>query len=184
MITLPNIEIEQTKNPNIIDLNNNNQNYYGPIVDTSALERGISYIGMYDTAYNRAQVNNMGIDISYDMFNQKIKFHFVVNGFNLSDTAYDEENILLCYYYNCRLSSVEMDSGWGSYSNLRMPMCYKYFGQLVQIKDITFFTDLLMEVMFLGNPRQITDEQINDNKFLTKLRDSYIKEQKLQEDFK
>jgi len=139
---------------------------------------------MYDTAYNRAQVNNMGIDISYEMFNQKIKFHFVVEGFNLSDSDYDEENILLCYYYNCRLSSVEMDSGWGSYSNTRIPLCYEYFGHLLQIKDITFFTDLLLEVMFLGNPRHITDEQINDNKFLTKLRDAYRKEQNLQEDFK
>lgn len=125
----------------------------------------------------------MGIKIIYDLGNQKLTFDFKVEGFNLYDGYEDESNIYMEYFYSCYLYSVTND-GEGFKYNWRLPDCREYFRQPLQIKDMTFLTDLILEVRFFGNPRGITEEQFSDYKFLNKLRDSYRKEQNLQEDFK
>lgn len=125
----------------------------------------------------------MGIKIIYDLGNQKLTFDFKVEGFNLYDGYEDEANIYMEYFYSCYLYSVTND-GEGFKYNWRLPDCRGYFRQPLQIRDMTFLTDLILEVRFFGNPRGITEEQFSDYKFLNKLRDSYRKEQNLQEDFK
>ena len=65
-----------------------------------------------------------------------------------------------------------------------LPNCREYFRQLLQINDIIFFTDLLFDYLFMNNSRNMTEDKFNDLKFLNKLRDSYRKEQNMQEDFK
>lgn len=137
---------------------------------------------MIDNAYNRSQVDNMSIKIIYEIRNRKITFNFKVDGFNLHDDYADKTNIYMEYFYSCCLYSAD-DSEYLNY-NWRLPNCRDYFRQPLQIRDMTFLTDLILEVKFFGNPRCITDEQICDNKFLNKLRDAYRKEQNLQEDFK
>lgn len=138
---------------------------------------------MIDNAYNRSQVDNMSIKIIYEIGDRKVTFHFKVDGFNLYDGYTDKTNIYMEYFYSCWLYSVTDDSEYLNY-NWRLPNCRDYFRQPLQIRDMTFLTDLILEVKFFGNPRCITDEQICDNKFLNKLRDAYRKEQNLQEDFK
>ena len=138
---------------------------------------------MIDNAYNRSQVDNMSIKIIYEIGDRKITFNFKVYGFNLYDGYTDETNIYMEYFYSCWLYSVT-DDGEGFKYNWALPNCRDYFRQALQIKDMTFLTDLILEVRFFGNPRGITDEQICDYKFLNKLRDVYRKEQNLQEDFK
>ena len=138
---------------------------------------------MIDNAYNRSQVDNMSIKIIYEIGDRNLTFNFKVEGFNLYDGYTDEANIYMEYFYSCYLYSVTDDSDRIKY-NWRLPDCRDYFRQPLQIKDMTFLTDLIVEVKFLGNPRGITDEQFKDYKFLNKLRDAYRKEQNLQEDFK
>ena len=138
---------------------------------------------MIDNDYNRSQVDNMSIKIIYEIRNRKITFNFKVDGFNLHDDYADKSNIYMEYFYSCYLYSVTDDSEYLKY-NWRLPNCRDYFRQSLQIRDMTFLTDLILEVKLLGNPRGITEEQICDIKFLNKLRDAYRKEQKLQEDFK
>ena len=125
----------------------------------------------------------MGIKVIYEIGYRKLTFNFKVAGFNLYDGYEDEANIYLEYFYSCYLYSVT-DDGEGYKYNWCLPDCRDYFRQPLQIKDMTFLTDLILEVRFFGNPRGITDEQFSDYKFLNKLRDSYRKEQNLQEDFK
>lgn len=133
------------------------------------------------------QVNNMGFNIHYDFGANKIKFHINVNGFNLAEDS-DSENILLDYYYDCYLESMEFDFINGEYKLKNgpcgLPECINYFRQPLQIKDVVFFTDLLIDYMYLGNKYNIKQEQLNDYEFLNKLRNSYRKIDKLQEDFK
>ena len=138
---------------------------------------------MIDNAYNRSQVDNMGIKIIYEIGDRKVTFNFKVYGFNLYDGYADEANIYMEYFYSCWLYSVTED-GEGLNYNWNLPNCRDYFRQPLQIKDITFLTDLILEVRLFGNPRCITEEQLCDYKFLNKLRDAYRKEQNLQEDFK
>ena len=138
---------------------------------------------MIDNAYNRSQVDNMSIKIIYEIGDRKVTFHFKVDGFNLYDGYTDKTNIYMEYFYSCWLYSVTEDSEYLKY-NCRLPNCRDYFRQPLQIRDMTFLTDLILEVRYFGNPRGITDEQICDNKFLNKLCDAYRKEQNLQEDFK
>lgn len=138
---------------------------------------------MIDNAYNRSQVDNMSIKIIYEIRNRKITFNFKVDGFNLHDDYADKSNIYMEYFYSCYLYSVTDDSEYFNY-NWNLPNCIDYFRQSLQIRDMTFLTDLILEVKLLGNPRGITEEQFCDIKFLNKLRDAYRKEQKLQEDFK
>ena len=125
----------------------------------------------------------MGIKIIYEIGDRKLQFDFKVNGFNLYDGYTDETNIYMEYFYSCFLYSVTDESERFKYT-WGLPDCRDYFRQPLQIKDITFLTDLILEVKFFGNPRGIIDEQFCDYKFLNKLRDSYRKEQNLQEDFK
>lgn len=125
----------------------------------------------------------MGLKIIYDIGDRIITFYFKVDGFNLYDGYADETNIYLEYYYSCWLFSVTDDVDGYNYT-WKLPNCIDYFRQPLQIKDMTFLTDLILEVRLFGNPRGITDEQICDNKFLNKLREAYRKEQNLQEDFK
>ena len=138
---------------------------------------------MIDNAYNRSQVDNMSINIIYEIGDRKVIFHFKVDGFNLYDDYTDGANIYMEYFYSCWLYSVT-DDGESLTYNWNLPNCRDYFRQPLQIRDMTFLTDLILEVRLFGNPRGITDEQIGDNKFLNKLRDAYRKEQNLQEDFK
>lgn len=138
---------------------------------------------MIDNVYNRSQVDNMDIKIIYEIGDRKLTFTFKIEGFNLYDGYTDEANIYMEYFYSCFLYSVTDDGERIKYT-LRLPDCRDYFRQPLQIKDMTFLTDLILEVKFLGNPRGITDEQFKDYKFLNKLRDTYRKEQNLQEDFK
>lgn len=125
----------------------------------------------------------MGIKIIYEIGDRKLQFDFKVNGFNLYDGYVDEANIYMEYFYSCFLYSVTDESERFKYT-WGLPDCRDYFRQPLQIKDITFLTDLILEVKLFGNPRGITDEQFKDSKFLNKLRDAYRKEQNLQEDFK
>lgn len=125
----------------------------------------------------------MGIKVIYEIGARKLTFNFKVEGFNLYDGYADEANIYMEYFYTCYLYSVT-DDGEGLKYNWGLPDCRDYFRQPLQIKDMTFLTDLILEVRFFGNPRGITEEQFSDYKFLNKLRDSYRKEQNLQEDFK
>ena len=138
---------------------------------------------MIDNAYNRSQLDDMSIKIIYEIGDRILTFNFRVFGFNLTDDFSEGINIYLEYFYSCWLYSVtdevaEFKHTWS------IPNCSDYFRQSLQIKDMTFLTDLILEVRYFGNPRGITDEQICDNKFLNKLRDAYRKEQNLQEDFK
>lgn len=125
----------------------------------------------------------MGIKVIYEIGARKLTFNFKVEGFNLYDGYADEANIYMEYFYSCFLYSVT-DDGEGFNYTWSLPDCRDYFRQPLQIKDMTFLTDLILEVRFFGNPRGITEEQFSDYKFLNKLRDSYRKEQNLQEDFK
>lgn len=139
---------------------------------------------MIDNAYNRSQVDNMSIKIIYEIRNRKITFNFKVDGFNLHDDYADKSNIYMEYFYSCYLYSVTDDSEYLKYNNWILQNCRDYFRQPLQIRDMTFLTDLILEVKLFGNPRGITEEQFCDIKFLNKLRDAYRKEQNLQEDFK
>ena len=125
----------------------------------------------------------MDIKIIYEIGDREITFNFKICGFDLPDDCSDGINIYMEYLYSCWLYSVT-DDGNGIKYTWRLPDCGDYFRQSLQIKDMTFLTDLILEVKFFGNPRGITDEQFKDTKFLNKLRDSYRKEQNLQEDFK
>lgn len=137
---------------------------------------------MIDNAYNRSQVDNMSIKIIYEIGDRKVTFHFKVDGFNLYDGYTDKTNIYMEYFYSCCLYSAD-DSEYLNY-NWRLPNCRDYFRQPLQIKDITFLTDLILEVRLFGNSRGITEKQLCDYKFLNKLRGAYRREQNLQEDFK
>ena len=162
----------------------------GPVVDCSAIQNGIRCIGLYDTPYNRHQLNSMSMDVIYELGIKKIKFHFDVNGFNLADGYDEEQNMFLNYYYSCYLVSMEQEGDYWETSKYMnrigggLPNCREYFRQLLQINDIIFFTDLLFDYLFMNNSRNMTEDKFNDLKFLNKLRDSYRKEQNMQEDFK
>ena len=79
-----------------------------------------------------------------------------------------------------------VDRDWTDSNTFRsrsLPDCRNYFNQYLTMKDITFFTDILLDYVYFGD-RKLTEEQFNDYKFLNKLRESYRKIDKLQEDFK
>ena len=176
-------EIANNRKSSLIYLNNSNKKYIGPIVDISDLENGTRYIGMINDAYNRNQVDNLGIKIIYEIGYQKVTFHFKVDGFHLYNGYDDKANIYMESFYSCWLYSVTAD-GEGLIHNLNFPNCRDYFRQPLQIKDITFLTDLILEVRLFGNSRGITEKQLCDYKLLNKLRGAYRREQNLQEDFK
>lgn len=63
------ITIQDLPNPNILDLNNQDSRYYGPIVDASDLQNGINVIGNAYNYYDSLIHQNMGVDVRYKLYN-------------------------------------------------------------------------------------------------------------------
>jgi hypothetical protein len=182
----PLITIQDLPNPNILDLDNQDSRYYGPIVDASDLVNGINVIGRAYNYYDSLIHQNMGVDVRYKLYNgTEIKFRISIEGFKLDDYK-EDKNILSQYEYQAYFQSMTIDRDWTdshTFCNHGLPDCSNYFNQYLTMKDITFFTDILLDYVYFGD-RKLTEEQLNDYKFLNKLRESYRKIDKLQEDFK
>lgn len=180
------ITIQDLPNPNILDLDNQDSRYYGPIVDASDLANGINVIGRAYNYYDSLIHQNMGVDVRYKLYNgTEIKFRISIEGFKLNDYK-EDKNILSQYEYQAYFQSMTVDRDWSDSYTFRpsgLPDCRNYFNQYLTMKDITFFTDILLDYVYFGD-RKLTEEQFNDYKFLNKLRESYRKIDKLQEDFK
>ena len=182
------ITIQNIPNPNILDLNNQDSRYYGPIVDANDLQNSINTIGHAYNYYDSLIHQNMGVDIRYKLYNDtEITFRIAIGSFNL-DSYEADENLLLQYKYTACFQNMTIDRGWTDTYSIHpmpggLPDCRNYFNQYLSMKDITFFTDLLIDYFYFGD-RKLSSEQLNDYKFLNKLRESYRKIDKLQEDFK
>ena len=132
----------------VIDLRNDFTGFQGPFVDYSLVERGMNTIGLIYTPDNRDCFHNMGLEVYYySPYNTKTTFKFKVEGTDLPGSGYTfgVDNIYEHYLYYCYIQNITVDD---------MPSLYgfpivgcEYFREPLNLKDITFITDLIVDYM-------------------------------------
>lgn len=170
---------------NLIDLNNSNTSYYGPILDLTSLSRGYNCIGKYQTPENEDYLRKMEINIIYYIDGADITFTYHVYGMDYINISYFNYDFTTDFCYSGVLDSVTVNNK-DCYCNTirpKCPMCYKYFSKQHTLKEIMSITDLLLDYMFLGNTGKVSKKWLDDEEYLEKYVLQHKKLEDLEKDF-